>query len=236
VERRTVQSDPTYAAMIENLDANVGRLLDALAAAGKSENTIVIFTSDNGGLATSEGSPTTNLPLAEGKGWMKDGGVRVPLIVSWPRRVESGWSTDAITTSPDLYPTLLAAAGLAPRPEQHVDGANVIGQWIGAGSDRGPIYWHYPHYSNQGGTPGAAVRDGDLKLIRYYEDGRQELFDLARDIEELHDIGESRPGEVARLGRLLDSWSDDVSAIIPRPNTYPNGLEAQSQSTGGVAL
>lgn len=222
VQRRIVQSDPRYAAMIENLDANIGRLMDALEAVGKSENTILIFTSDNGGLATSEGSPTSNLPLAEGKGWMKDGGVRVPFIVSWPREIAMAQSTEALMTSPDLYPTLLAATGLPARPEQHVDGTNILEQWTGSSDEHGPIYWHYPHYSNQGGTPGAAVRDRELKLIRYYESGRHELFDLVLDIEEKNDLSDSCPEEVLRLSGLLDRWIEDVGALIPRPNVYAN--------------
>lgn len=220
VQRRTVQSDPAYAAMIENLDDNLGRLLDVLDETGRAADTIVVFTSDNGGLATAEGSPTCNRPLAEGKGWMNDGGVRVPLIVSWPGRTVPGTTTDAVLTSPDFYPTLLAAAGLASRPEQHLDGANVLDHWIGAGSGRGPVFWHYPHYSNQGGTPGAAVRDGDLKLIRYYDDGHAELYDLAVDIEESTDLSAARPDDLTRLAGLLDAWAADVGALMPRRNPY----------------
>lgn len=219
VERRIVQSDPAYAAMIENLDANIGRLVAALERAGKLDETLLIFTSDNGGLATAEGSPTCNAPLAEGKGWMEDGGVRVPFIARWPGKIPARES-DAIFTTPDLYPTLLAAAGLPLRPDQHVDGRNMLPHWLGdpESAPRGPIFWHYPHYSNQGGTPGASVRDGDLKLIRWFEDGRQALFDLAHDIEEKHDLATSRPADVARLAKLLDDWSADVVALVPRPN------------------
>ncbi|BDZ42193.1 hypothetical protein GCM10025865_14920 [Paraoerskovia sediminicola] len=150
VMRRTIQSHPGYAAMIENLDTNVGRVIDALAEAGTLDNTVVIFTSDNGGLSTAEGSPTTNLPLAEGKGWMADGGVRVPFIVTWPKgELAGGWS-ESMLTSPDLYPTLLTVAGLDQRPEQHIDGSDVLDHWKAGRGDRGPVFWHYPHYSNQG--------------------------------------------------------------------------------------
>ncbi len=222
VQRRLIQSDPVYAAMVENLDSNVGRIIDALADSGKLEDTLIVFSSDNGGLATSEGSPTTNAPLAEGKGWMNDGGVRVPYIVTWPGSIEGGRTTDALITGPDLYPTLLAAAGLQQRPEQHVDGVNVLDEWTDRpAAARGPIFWHYPHYSNQGGTPGAGVRDGDLKLIRFYEDGREQLFNLTDDIEESRDLSEAQPWDRERLGRLLDEWILDVGALIPRPNPYP---------------
>ena len=218
VQRRTLQSDPTYAAMIENLDTNVGRLMAALERTGKRDDTIVIFTSDNGGLATAEGSPTCNAPLAEGKGWMEDGGVRVPFIVNWPGRVPARESALLFTT-PDIYPSLLTAAGLPQKPGQHVDGVDVWRSWTGeADADRGALYWHYPHYSNQGGTPGASVREGDFKLIRWFEDGRQALFNLAEDIGETRDLAVQMPELVDRLAAMLDRWSEDVMALIPRPN------------------
>lgn len=224
VRRRTIQSDPHYAAMIENLDWNVGRIMDALDEAGKTENTILMFTSDNGGLATAEGSPTTNSPLAEGKGWMKDGGVRVPFIVRWPGHTAEGMWTDTLLTSPDLYPTLVAASGQQPRPRQHIDGVNVLEHWMTGHGERGPIYWHYPHYSNQGGTPGAAVRDGNLKLIRYYESGRQELYDLAGDIQERIDLSGRCIDDMVRLTGLLDRWIYDVGALMPSSNIYAAGF------------
>lgn len=219
VRRRVLQSDPAYAAMVENLDANIGRLIDAIERAGKLESTLIVFTSDNGGLATSEGSPTCNAPLAEGKGWMQDGGVRVPFIVAWPGRVPAAVS-DLAFTSPDLYPTLLSAAGLPLRPEQHRDGLDLWANWTGeapAGTGRA-LFWHYPHYSNQGGTPGAAVRMDDLKLIRWFEDGREALYDLRGDIGETTDLSAARSADCARLAALLDTWSEDVVAVIPTPN------------------
>ncbi|BDZ46702.1 sulfatase [Naasia aerilata] len=221
VERRRYQSHPVYAAMIENLDANVGRLLAALEESGHREDTLVIFTSDNGGLATAEGSPTSNAPLAEGKGWVQDGGVRVPFLASWPGRLPEGAVSDALFSSPDLYPTLLSAAGLEPIPEQHVDGVDVLPAWAGEPTERGPLFWHYPHYSNQGGTPGAAVREGALKLVRWFEDGREALFDLDADIGETDDLSAERPADAARLSALLDRWSEDVVALHPRPNPRP---------------
>ncbi|MBC7240588.1 MAG: sulfatase-like hydrolase/transferase, partial [Chloroflexi bacterium] len=122
IQRRRFQSDPVYAAMVEHLDENVGRLLAALERTGQAENTIVLFTSDNGGLATAEGSPTCNAPLAEGKGWMYEGGTREPLLIRWPNVIRPGAVCQVPVTSPDFYPTLLDLAGLPPHPEQHVDG------------------------------------------------------------------------------------------------------------------
>lgn len=220
VERRPIQSNPIYAAMIENLDDNIGRLVAALEAAGKLDKTLIIFTSDNGGLSTAEGSPTCNAPLSEGKGWMQDGGVRVPCIACLPGVIPAEVSPLTFST-PDIYPTLLSVAGLPPRPHQHVDGIDLWAQWQGKSTaGRGPLFWHYPHYSNQGGTPGAAVRDGDFKLIRWFEDGREALYNLSDDIEERHDLASERPDIVAKLGRLLDDWSRDVMALVPRPNPH----------------
>lgn len=218
VERRVVQSNPEYAAMIENLDQSVGRLVASLEAVDQLDNTIIVFTSDNGGLSTAEGSPTSNLPLSEGKGWMRDGGVRVPLIVSWPGHTTPASLAPLPVTSTDLYPSLLGAIGAELLGDQHVDGVDLSGQWQGADLDRGAIFWHYPHYSNQGGTPGAAVRSDGLKLIRYFEDGREELFDLDSDLGEEHDLSETHPEDLVRLGAELDAWMISVGARVPERN------------------
>ena len=219
IQRRRVQSHPIYAAMIESLDENVGRLLQAVEDAGEADNTIVIFTSDNGGLATSEGSPTCNAPLAEGKGWMYEGGTREPLLICWPGVVEPASVCTTPLTSPDFFPTLLDIAGLDSMPELHVDGNSFAPLLRGEPQpDRGPIFWHYPHYGNQGGTPGSSVRDGDYKLIEFFEDGRLELYNLRQDIGENHNLVDEQPEEVARLQRLLAEWREGIEAKIPQPN------------------
>jgi arylsulfatase A-like enzyme len=222
VIRRTVQSDPAYAAMIENLDTNVGRLLDALDRCGKADNTIVISTSDNGGLATAEGSPTSNLPLRNGKGWMEEGGVREPLIIRWPGRIQPGVTMSEPVTSPDFYPTLLALAGLPARPEQTVDGVDFSPLLRGESFRRGPVNWHYPHYSNQGGTPSAGVRDGDWKLIHYFEDDFDELFCVAADPGETRDRSADEPTLTQRLRDTLFEWLGQVDARIPSVNPHPD--------------
>lgn len=219
IQRRLVQSDPVYAAMIESLDENIGRLLDVLAATGELANTLIVFTSDNGGLATSEGSPTCNTPLAEGKGWMYEGGTREPLLVVWPDVVEAGSTCDVPVTSPDFYPTLLEAAGLPPRPEQHVDGCSFLPLLHGGESlAREAIFWHYPHYGNQGGTPGSSMRMGDYKLIEFFEDGRLELYNLRQDISEDHNLVAEEPERVAQMQAALAAWRQQVEAKIPQPN------------------
>ena len=220
VQRRLIQSDPVYAAMVENLDWNTGRLLDALADVGDAENTMVIFTSDNGGLATSEGSPTSNRPLAEGKGWMLEGGTREPLLITWPGVIAPGSTCETPVTSPDFYPTLLEAAGLPFRPDQHVDGISLLPLLRGDGEcDRGPIFWHYPHYGNQGGTPGSSVRWGDWKLIEFFEDGRLELYNLREDLGETDNVAEAHPERVHELHGALQAWRKSVEAKIPERNT-----------------
>ncbi|GAB4066164.1 sulfatase [Angustibacter speluncae] len=217
VRRRLFQSDPVYAAMVENLDTNVGRLLDAIEAAGRTDRTVVVVTSDNGGLATAEGSPTSNAPLSEGKGWMQDGGIRVPLVVRWPGVVAPGTRCAEPTTTPDLFPTLLAAAGVDPA-DRELDGVSLEPLLRGEPMERGPVYWHYPHYGNQGGQPSAGVRDGSLKLIRWYDGDRTALFDLSTDPGEEHDLSATRPQDARRLRELLDAWLGRTGAIVPRPN------------------
>ncbi len=210
---RIEQSQPEYAAMVESMDIAVGMVLDKLAALGLNDQTHVVFTSDNGGLSTAEGHNTSNLPLAGGKGWLLEGGVRVPLIVRSPNAsMEGGGVCDAPIVATDLYPTSLALLELPLRPEQHVDGVDATALLKGKPLDRGPIFWHYPHYSNQGGFPGGAIRDGRWKLIQRYEDGSVELYDLALDIAEKHDVTKDHPQRAAKLQQRLEDWYGEVNA------------------------
>ena len=215
---RQVQNRPAYAAMVENLDENVGRILDKLAALGLDENTIVIFTSDNGGLSTAEGSPTSNLPLRAGKGWPYEGGVREPLLIKWPGVTKPDSICNKPVSSPDFFPTILAMAGLQPILQQHLDGTSLVPELQGADSPERPVFWHYPHYSNQGGSPYGAVRVGDFKLIEWYEDMRVELYDLRRDIAEKNNLATDKPETAAALTARLHSWRTDVKAQMPQPN------------------
>jgi arylsulfatase A-like enzyme len=220
IKRRLVQSDPTYAAMVEALDRNVGRVLDALDRTGQADDTVVVFTSDNGGLATAEGSPTTNRPLSEGKGWMEEGGNRVPLLVRWPGLTDDDAAdvVDLPATSPDVYPTLLDAAGV-PAPEgQAIDGESLRKAVAGDGFDRDAVFWHYPHYGNQGGTPAGAVRSGNWKLVEFYETDSVELYDLEADVREDNDLSDYRPEKADRLRERLHEWRDEVGARLPGEN------------------
>lgn len=224
VQHRVFQSDPAYAAMVDNLDTNIGRVLATLDETGQRDNTLVIFTSDNGGLASggywkNEWAPTCNLPLQAGKGWMYEGGTREPYIVRWPGRVRPGTVCRSPITSPDLYPTLIEAAGLPLRPEQHMDGVSFFPALLGETSfDRGPVFWHYPHYGNQGGTPGSSVRSGRWKLIESLEHGRLELYDVVADLSETNEISNAHPDLVRDLHEQLATWRRQVNARYPAPN------------------
>jgi len=217
IRRRRVQSHPTYAAMVEALDRNVGRLLDALERTGQLEETVIVFTSDNGGLATAEGSPTTNRPLCEGKGWMQEGGNRVPLIVRWPGVTDGPALCEEPVTTPDIYPTLLGAAG-ARIPDDPLDGVDLRPALEGDTLEREAIFWHYPHYGNQGGTPSAAVRTGDWKLIEFFEDDGLELYHLDDDVREKRDLSDHRPEKRDALYARLREWREDVGARMPEEN------------------
>ena len=226
IQRRRIQSDPTYAAMIENLDRNLGRTIQALRDTGQLEDTLVVFTSDNGGLSTGIDPPTCNAPLHEGKGWMYEGGVRVPWILSWPGRIPTGQVSDAVITSPDLLPTLLEVAEIQPDAEAGqdaglpLDGVSFASVLRGEAFDRGPVFWHFPHYGNAGGTPACSVRDGRWKLIEFFEDGHLELYDLRADPSEQHDLAEQLPDQAAALHQTLRRWRESVEATLPEPNPH----------------
>ena len=218
VRHRTQQGDPAYAAMIKNLDRNIARVLSALDDAGVRDDTVVIFTSDNGGLSTGGKPPTCNAPLANGKGWMEEGGTREPWIVRWPGRVAPGSVCHEPITSTDLYPTVLDMAGLDPRPEQHVDGVSFRAALEGRPFERGPVFWHYPHFSNCGGHPGCSVRRGDYKLTRFFEDDHLELYNLREDIGETDNLCDREPERRDELLAVLDRWLHDTGAIFPVRN------------------
>ncbi|MCM0649978.1 sulfatase [Clostridium swellfunianum] len=219
VQRRIVQSDPEYAAMIYNLDWNVGRLMKVLEETGQADNTVIFFTSDNGGLATAEGSPTCNAPLSEGKGWMYEGGVREPLLVKWPGVIAPGSICKEPVSSPDFYPTILEIAELPLVPEQHTDGISFTPLLKGDETfERGPIFWHYPHYGNQGGSPSCSIRMGNYKLIMFFEDNRLELYNLEEDISEKVNLANKLPEIALEMHERLVKWINSIDAKIPAPN------------------
>ncbi len=214
---RLTQDHAVYAAMVEAMDQAVGTVLAALDELDLVRNTMVIFTSDNGGLSTSEGHPTSNLPLRAGKGWMYEGGIREPLLMRWPALLKGGRVEDTPVTSPDFMPTLLQIARL-PEPD-FTDGVSLLPLLIERRAPERDLYWHYPHYGNQGGSPSSAVRRGDWKLIRFYEDGREELYDLAADVSERENHASNQPEIRNELSEALDTWLDQVNARLPTPNS-----------------
>lgn len=217
---RLVQNHPGYAAMIEQMDSAIGRVLAALDRNGLSERTIVVFTSDNGGLATAEGHPTANLPLRAGKGWPYEGGVRVAWIIRAPGVTKPGTVCETPVISTDFYATILDLTGQSPKlaPKDSVSLKPLL---QGRRLSRGPLFWHYPHYGNQGGAPYGAIRDGDWKLIEWYEDGKLELFNLRDDIGEQTNLAGRQPQRVARLLGKLNTWRRDVKAVMPTSNPNP---------------
>jgi len=219
LKTRILQDHAVYSAMIESVDQNIGRVMGKLDELGIADNTIVIFMSDNGGLSTAEGHPTCNLPLRGGKGWLYEGGIREPMIVKWPGVVKAGSVCEELVISTDFYPTMLEMAGVPLRPQQHMDGESMAPLLKGTGGQqRKAIYWHYPHYSNQGGKPGGAVRAGDFKLIEFYEDDHVELYNLQADLGEQYDLSAEMPDKAAELRQMLHQWRKEVGAVMPAPN------------------
>ncbi len=216
---RLVQEHAVYAGMVEALDAAVGKVLTKLDELGLTDNTIIIFTSDNGGLSTSEGHPTSNLPLRAGKGWLYEGGIRVPLLVRWPGEVKPGSVIEEPVTSTDFYPTLLEATGQPARPEQHVDGVSLVALLKeGKRPEPRSLFWHYPHYGNQGSAPGAAIRRENWKLIEWQGDVPVELYNLAEDLSEKQNLAEQYPDLVQELRDQLHTWQKATGARFASPN------------------
>lgn len=220
---RLVQEHAVYAGMVESMDAAIGVVLDAIDASGLAEDTIVIFTSDNGGLSTSEGHPTSNLPFRAGKGWLYEGGIREPFIVVAPGVTTAGAVCETPVVTQDILPTVLELAGLPAIEDRSLDGVSLVpvlrDPAASLGRDR--LFWHYPHYGNQGGAPAGAVREGDWKLVEWFEDDSVELFDLGADPGEMTDLAAARPEVADRLRALLHGWRLGIDAAMPTPNPEP---------------
>jgi arylsulfatase A-like enzyme len=229
--------NPVYAAMVESLDASVGAVRDAVDKSGAAGRTLIAFFSDNGGLryeGSSKAAVTDNAPYRAGKGHLYEGGIREPLIIRFPGVVQAGSVVQTPACSADFFPTFCELAG---RPAGKVDGASLVPLLRGGRLKDRPLFWHYPHYSNQGGEPGSAIRDGDWKLIRFYDRPRQELFNLAQDPSETRNLAGREAGIVRRLAARLDAWLKETRAIIPskNPNADPAwpgwGLTGAEQPT-----
>jgi len=225
--------NPEYAAMVNSLDDGVGRILEALSRQGLSDNTVVFFYSDNGGVGGYHNAGvdsrdiTDNAPLRGGKGMLYEGGVRVPLIVRYPGVTAPGSVSDTPVINVDFYPTLLEIAGGAPPPSQQLDGVSFLPILNGGQTGgRPPLYWHFPGYL-QGRqevgawrtTPAGAIRDGDFKLIEFFETGKTELYNLREDISEARDLTETMPGKSTELKQRLEAWRQAASAPMPARKT-----------------
>ena len=223
----TNQNNATYAAMVKSVDESTGQILRTLDELNLTQNTVVIFTSDNGGL---EG-PTDNAPLRSGKGYPYEGGIRVPVMVRWPGVVDPATISYQPVISMDFFPTIVEAAGLQ-LPDRPIDGVSLVAHLRSGGTADLPqraLYWHFPHY-RQGHLipPYGIVRAGDWKLIKWYEDPTYELYNLQDDLGEQHDLAATMPGKVRELDEMLTAWLEEAGAKLPRPNPEYDPLAEQA--------
>lgn len=227
---RQVQDNPIYGGLVESVDDAVGVVLKALKDNGLDENTIVIFTSDNGGVASGDNFSTSNLPLRGGKGYQWEGGIREPFFIKVPWLANKGLETKFPAIHTDFYPTLLDLAGLPLHPKQHIDGISLkpILEQKTVAANR-PLYWHYPHYGNQGGEPSSIIQENGWKLIYYWEDNREELFKLPSTETEALNVVEKHPEIASKLNEKLMSWLHEVNAKYPEKDPEFNIAKHQDR-------
>lgn len=222
-EQKTLQNHPTYAAMVKSVDDSVGKVNAKLKQLGLADNTIIIFTSDHGGLSSrgpkKRELATSNLPYKHGKGWLYDGGLRVPHIVKWPNHIVANSTSDVQVTGTDHYPTILQMAGLTLSPEDHTDGVSYVEATNGESYVRAPMYWHSPisRPNSTGDRLSSAIIDGQWKLIDWYGDGFVELFNLRDDKGETNNIADKHPEIVKQLRSKLSIWLKDANAQYRKP-------------------
>ncbi|MFT5527290.1 MAG: arylsulfatase A-like enzyme [Pirellulaceae bacterium] len=232
---RQVQDNPVYAGMMETVDDAVGMVMDKLNELGLADNTVIVFTGDNGGVSSGDAYATSNLPLRGGKGRQWEGGIREPYYIKAPGVSKPGSISDTPVTGTDFYPTILQLAGLPQKPKQHVDGVSLVPLLKGAEIAERDLYWHYPHYGNQGGEPCAIIRSAEWKLIHYFEDGRDELYNIKADIGEQTEQLKSNPKVAQELSKKLNAWLKDTGALIPvlddRFDLAKKKLQIENQKT-----
>lgn len=226
---RQVQDCPIYAGMIESMDDAVGIVLDKLDKLGLTDNTVVIFTSDNGGVSSGDAFSSSMLPYRGGKGRQWEGGIREPYYIRAPGITKPGSTCDVPATGTDFFPTILELAGLPLMPEQHADGVSLLPLLKGDQIKDRDLFWHYPHYGNQGGEPSSIIRSGPWKLIHYWEDGRDELYHVINDIGEKEDLAKKHPAKRAALRRKLNTWLDNMKANMPDLNPRYDAVKAVEQ-------
>ncbi|MAD25644.1 MAG: arylsulfatase [Verrucomicrobiales bacterium] len=224
---RMRQDNPALASMVAAVDDSVGALLNKLEELKLKENTVVIFFSDNGGLSTLRRiGPGCNLPLRAGKGWLYEGGIREPTIISAPGTTKPGSVSTKPIISMDFFPTMLDLAGLPLQPQLHVDGKSLLKQLKGNDSGQRTFHWHYPHYHGSTWKPGAAIREGDWKLIEFYHYNNFELYNLANDLGEQNNLSDTLPNKAQELKEKLKKWQKRMNAKMPTKN--PNYAPAQN--------
>lgn len=214
---RQVQDHPVYAGMIETMDEAIGMVVSAIEEQGLSDQTVIVFTSDNGGVSSGDAYATSNLPLRGGKGRQWEGGLRVPLLYVVPGVTDEASECDQVASGLDLVPTLAELCGLGTTQDQ-VDGVSLLPALKGESLPARDLFWHYPHYGNQGGEPSSIVQRERWKLIRYHEDGREELYDLKVDPSETTDLRESEPARASELSTRLTEWLERTGALMPVAN------------------
>ena len=210
------QKNPVYAAMVENLDQNVGKVLAALDRLNLTEKTLVIFTSDNGGLMGNPANPiTNNEPLRSQKGYPYEGGIRVPTVVKWPGKVPAGAQSNLPIVTLDWVPTILDYQGLNPK-EPGLDGQSLVEVLGGGTLESRDLFWHFPHYRGADVVPYSIIRSGEYKLIHYFEEQPDELFSLANDPRETTNLAVQFPDLVIQLKSLLKAWWIETDARMPK--------------------
>ena len=209
---RQVQDNPVYAGLVETMDDAVGVVLNALDEMDLADNTIIVFTSDNGGVSAGDAFATSNLPLRGGKGYQFEGGLRVPYFIKVPWLDIAGRKSNVPVSGTDFYPTLLELIGENLKPAEHMDGTSLVPLLQGSDMEDRPLIWHYPHYGNQGGEPSSVIRRGKWKLILYYEDGRKELYNLEEDLEEENDVSVENRELTEQMSTELFAYLHDVGA------------------------
>lgn len=217
---KTDQSNPKYASMVESLDESVGKIVAQLKEQNLLDNTLIIFSSDNGGC-----SATSNYPLMGAKSFSYEGGYRVPLIAHWPKKIKEGSVNNTRIIGMDLYPTFLAVAGVQVECDYEIDGKSILDELTGTSKlDKRSLYFHYPHYTGTS-SPHSIIIDEDWKLIRYYNDaaGRFALFNLNKDPEEQTDMSDSYPEKVKLLDLKLQKYLFDVDVSLPIPTDSEEG-------------
>lgn len=223
---RQVQDNPIYGGLIENMDDAVGRVLKALEELGLDKNTIIIFTSDNGGVASGDNYSTSNLPLRGGKGYQFEGGIKEPYFIKVPWMENRIRESNIPVTGADFYPTILDLLDAKLLPNQHTDGRSLVPIIVGDTIPERPLFWHYPHYGNQGGEPSSIIRKGKWKLIHYYEDGRNELYELNNDVGETKDLSLEHHKLAEHLKKELFDYLTNVDAKFPvKDPLYDPALE-----------